>query len=69
MDPKLLCLAALGLYCLGALCLRNTHPYSWSRGEKFESKQKRRLAGTLLLVAATLVLGVAGLTQVLISKN
>jgi len=70
MNIKLLCLAAAGLYVLAALFMRNTHPYSaGARGEKFESKQKRRRTGTFLIVIATLLLGVAGLTQYLLNKD
>jgi hypothetical protein len=70
MNSEGLYLAAVGLlYGLGALCMKNTHPYSGSRKEKFESKQERRLIGTILLVTATLLLGVALLTQYLMSKN
>lgn len=69
MDAKLLFFAAIGFYILGALFMRNTHPYSGSHHEPFESKQQRRLIGMILVSLASLLLGVGLLYQYLISKN
>jgi hypothetical protein len=70
LYPKLILpVAAAVLYVMGSLFMRNTHPYAGSRRETFESKQARRRIGTTLIVSATLLLGIAGLTQLLISKN
>ena len=70
MNAKIAYLVLVGLlYVLGALFMKNTHPYAGSGREPFESKQQRRIIGTILLVTATLLLGVGGLTQYLISKN
>jgi phage shock protein PspC (stress-responsive transcriptional regulator) len=69
MDIKVLLFVAVVLYILSALCMRNTHPYAGSRGEKFESKQERRRVGTVLWVVATLLVGVAILAQLLITKG
>jgi len=69
MDTKLLVLLAIGLYGLGALFMKNTHPYSSPRTETFERKQQRKRIGMTLLALASLILGIAGLSQYLISKN
>jgi hypothetical protein len=69
MHTTLMYLGSALLFCLGALFMRNTHPYAGSRGERFESKQKRKLVGTILYCGAALLLGVALLAQYLIGKG
>jgi hypothetical protein len=69
MDIKVLLIAAAVLYILSSLFMRNTHPYAGSKGENFESKQERRRIGTVLWVVATLLVGVAILAQLLITKG
>jgi hypothetical protein len=57
------------LYLIGVLFMRNTHPYRGSRSEPFEAKQKRRRIGVFFVSTATLILGIGGLIQILITKN
>ena len=70
MDTKQIFLGAVVLlYVVGVLFMRNTHPYRGSRSEPFEAKQKRRRIGVFLISFATLLLGIGGLIQILVSKN
>jgi hypothetical protein len=70
METKYLFLVAIAvLYGLGALLFKGTHPYAGSQRETFDSKQQRRRIGTVLVVSATLLAGVAVLTQFLISRD
>jgi hypothetical protein len=69
-DPKtLLFVGSAVLFGLGSLFMKNTHPYSGPKYEPFESKQKRRRIGTVLYVLASLVLGIAVLVHILVSKG
>jgi hypothetical protein len=65
MDTKLIYLAAFALYCMGALCLKNSNLGLGSRSKSLERRLRRRLVGTFFLAAGTLVLGVAWLTHYL----
>jgi hypothetical protein len=69
MHFKLLYITAAVLFGIGTLFMRNTHPYRGTRGEKFESKQVRKRIGTVLFVAAAFMLGLAGMTQFMLSKD
>jgi hypothetical protein len=72
MDAVNLTLVGLGavvLYALGALCMRNTHPYSGSRKEPFEKKKRRRTIGIVLVVAGALLTGILLLMLVLLIGN
>ena len=70
MPHKYFIVAAIViLYAIGALFMRNTHPYRGSRHEPFEKKQLRRRIGTFFLSAATILLGLLGMVQFMISKS
>jgi uncharacterized membrane protein len=69
MDTEHIIIAAAVLFVLSALFMRNTHPYSGSREEKFESKMVRRRIGIFLLVLAMALVGIAILTLMLISRG
>jgi len=52
-------LGALIFGGLGALCLKNTSPYTRAGGEKFEKRGKRKLLAYLFFVIAGMSLIVA----------
>lgn len=54
---------ALVLYGLGALLGYHTSPFSRIGGAKLERRKKRKVAGMICLIAATLLLGIAILSQ------
>jgi len=56
-------LGALALYVLGALMLYRTTPYSRLGGAQLERRKKRKMIGMICLIAATLLLGIAILSQ------
>jgi hypothetical protein len=69
MDPTYVFAAAAVAFVLSALFMRNTHPYSGRRDEKFESKQVRRRIGIFLLVLAFALVAIAILAFSLITKG
>jgi hypothetical protein len=54
---------AASLYAAGILCLRHTHPYSRAGGDGYLRRDRRRMLGRILFIAATLCLGMAGMIQ------
>lgn len=56
-------LGALVFCGLGALCLRNTSPYSRAGGDQFVKRGKRKMLGYLLFVVAFFSLGMAVIAQ------
>jgi hypothetical protein len=61
-------IAIVLLFAMGALFMKNTHPYR-SPEEPFESKQRRRRIGLFLIGSSIFVLGIAILIQILVSRN
>jgi hypothetical protein len=51
-------LAAVVMMGLGAFLVMNTSPYSRMGGAKYERRRRRRDFGVLLMILATIVLGV-----------
>ena len=54
---------AVGLFVVGALCIRHTSPFSRAGGTNYERKKQRKIVGEILLIAATLLLGLAMLSE------
>ena len=54
---------AVGLFVVGALCIRHTSPFSRAGGTNYERKKQRKIVGEILLIAGALVLGMAVLAQ------
>jgi nitrogen fixation/metabolism regulation signal transduction histidine kinase len=69
MNTEFIIIAAAVLFILSALFMRNTHPYSGSREERFESKMVRRRIGIFLLVLALGLVGISILTYMLINRE
>jgi hypothetical protein len=69
MDPKHLFIISGVLFVLSVLFMRNTHPYSGRRSEKFESKQLRRRIGIVCLVLSIASVAIGVLTHMLISRG
>ena len=63
MNPIHLYCAGATLYALGSLMLRNTEKYRSDGGSSFERMQTRRTLGFIVLIAATMVVGMGLLAQ------
>jgi hypothetical protein len=63
MSPIMFYLVAVALFGLGALLIRNTDPHESSGGDRYAARMRRRLAGKISMVAATLSLGLGIMTQ------
>jgi len=57
-------LGALGLFVLGGFLLKRTSPYTRVGGAKFERRMLRRTVGIIVLIAATMVLVLAVLSEI-----
>jgi hypothetical protein len=68
MNTIMFYLGALALFGLSTVLIGETSPYSRSVGPTFERKRKRRLVGQIVLVMATLSLGIGVLAQ-FVSSN
>jgi hypothetical protein len=51
------------MFAVGSLMMRNTERYHSEGGSSFERMQTRRLLGIIVLIAATMLLGLGLLTQ------
>jgi hypothetical protein len=60
---------AVGLYGMGALCLRHTSPYSRAGGDHYLRRDRRRLIAMVMLVAATLCLATGLMIQAVESSR
>jgi hypothetical protein len=69
MATTYLLSAAGVLFVACVLFMRNTHPFSGSRSEKFESKQLRRRIGIICLILSAALVTIAILAYGLISKG
>ena len=61
-------LGALALFGLSAILIRDASPFSRASCFAYEKIRKRKLFGQILLVVATLALGIGVLSQ-LVSSN
>ncbi len=63
MNPFAFYLLAALLVGLSALLVWETSPYSLAGASEYEKKKMRRLAGTILFLAASLCLGIGLIMQ------
>jgi hypothetical protein len=68
MNTMAFYLGALALGGFSVILIRSASPYSLSGCSVYERKRNRRLIGVILLVVATLFLGIGGLAQ-FVSSN
>jgi hypothetical protein len=55
---------AVALFCLDALCMKKTSPYTRAGGTTYERRRTRKIVGVVLLIAGTRLFGIGVLSQI-----
>jgi hypothetical protein len=67
MNPIILYVAALALFGVGHLLIRNTSPFSRLNTIEYEKRRNRRIVGQIFWIAGAILLALAMLTQLVAS--